>query len=98
MLHRQAEIVASLQRAPLAVHFPPVELTSFHAPGQCALIVFTRPGHVMRWLPEQTEEEKRVVTKDQRVCAACGEDISNRRVDAMYRSVRCQGRARVAAK
>jgi hypothetical protein len=48
-----AEELAATSRRPLEVHIPPVKLASIHSPGRCWFIVFTRPGHTMRWLPEQ---------------------------------------------
>jgi hypothetical protein len=41
------------RRYPLQAHVAPVETASFYAPGHACFIDFTRPGHVMKWLPEQ---------------------------------------------
>ncbi len=48
-----AERFAADRRRPLEVHTPPVELASLHSPGHSMFIVFTQPGHKMKWLPEQ---------------------------------------------
>jgi hypothetical protein len=36
----------------LAFHMSPYPTASIYSPGQCAFLIFTRPGHVMKWLPE----------------------------------------------
>jgi hypothetical protein len=36
----------------LACHMPPHRTASIYSPGRCAFLVFTRPGHVVKWLPE----------------------------------------------
>jgi hypothetical protein len=36
----------------LAFHMPPHPTASIYSPGHAAFLVFTRPDHVMKWLPE----------------------------------------------
>jgi hypothetical protein len=67
----QAETAAATQRRPLAVHFPPIALASIYAPGNCAFIVFTKPGHVIRWLPEQISG---IAGRDRSICSGRGTD------------------------
>jgi hypothetical protein len=37
----------------LAFHTPPYPAASIYRPRQCAFLAFTRPSHIMKWLPEQ---------------------------------------------
>jgi hypothetical protein len=49
----QAQVLA--EQCGVACHVPPHPRASFWYPGYAIAIVFTAPGHLMRWLPEQIE-------------------------------------------
>jgi hypothetical protein len=49
----------------LAFHVPPIPTASFHLPGSTLFLVFTKPGHVMTWLPEQINGIAGVTSQDE---------------------------------
>ena len=48
-----ANVAAAAQAIGLTLHTPQNLLASFHYPGRCAFLVFTRPETTVRFLPEQ---------------------------------------------
>lgn len=53
--HTDPEPLAMAAHYGLALHRPPAPYASWHAPGLAHVVVYTRPGASVRWLPEQSD-------------------------------------------